>query len=241
MCFQVLLFLSHLSWTYSGHTLILCLSTAFNAFIKLPYTREKVSKHIFYVYLGSKLTHLQECLLEMCLGVFHTPSRPICEEAREEHGEAVRDLTRRFFHHLVRHNQLVKGFQLAVDINDYDLFMDIHHVAVRRAVPDLAHAALIKAKAAYNRLDSDSGSRSGSRQSAPVPSPLALLTGEVDLAPGHMVTQEARNMVDTTMQPGRTATFLRTTAAKKISTNQFRQVSSLYYLRLYFILLLKDS
>ena len=42
---QVLLFLSQLSWTYSGHTLILCLSTAFNAFIKLPYTREKVSVH----------------------------------------------------------------------------------------------------------------------------------------------------------------------------------------------------
>ena len=160
----------------------------------------------------------------MCLGVFHTPSRPICEEAREEHGEAVRDLTRRFFHHLVRHNQLVKGFQLAVDINDYDLFMDIHHVAVRRGVPDLAHAALIKAKAAYSRLDSDSGSRSGSRQSAPVPSPLALLAGEVEQEPGHLAALEAREVVDT-MQPGRTATFLRTTAAKKISTNQFRQVS----------------
>ena len=56
----------------------------------------------------------------------------------------LRDLTRRFFHYLVRHHQLVKGFQLAVDINDYDLFLDIHHAAVRRSVPDLAHAALIK-------------------------------------------------------------------------------------------------
>ena len=57
-----------------------------------------------------------------------------------------RDLTRRFFHYLVRHHQLVKGFQLAVDINDYDLFLDIHHAAVRRNVPDLAHAALIKVR-----------------------------------------------------------------------------------------------
>ena len=40
---QVLLFLSQLSWTHSGHILILCLATAFNAFIKLPYTKEKVS------------------------------------------------------------------------------------------------------------------------------------------------------------------------------------------------------
>ena len=45
---------------------------------------------------------------------------------------------------MVRHHQLVKGFQLAVDINDYDLFLDIHHAAVRRNVPDLAHSALIK-------------------------------------------------------------------------------------------------
>ena len=38
---------------------------------------------------------VQECLLEMCLGVFHTPARPITEDIREEYGEAVRDLTRR--------------------------------------------------------------------------------------------------------------------------------------------------
>ena len=27
-----------------------------------------------------KMKNPQECLLEMCLGVFHTPSRPIAEE-----------------------------------------------------------------------------------------------------------------------------------------------------------------
>ena len=56
---QVLLFLNQVSWTYSGQVktksiyrhfwkfspnqvLIFCLATAFNAFIKLPYSREKV-------------------------------------------------------------------------------------------------------------------------------------------------------------------------------------------------------
>merc|ERR1719336_3087802 len=207
---QVLLFLSQLSWAYSGQTVLMCLTTAFNAFLKLPFTREK------------------ECLLEMCLGLFHAPAKPISDEVKDDHGEAVRDLTRRFFHHLVRHNQLVKGFQLAVDINDYDLFMDIHHAAVRRSIPDLAHAALIKAKAAYNRLDSDSGSRATSRQSGPGPSPLgpspmALFTAEAESIGRERLEQGPEKSDIETMQPGRTATFLRTTAAKKISTNQFRQ------------------
>ena len=69
----------------------------------------------------------------------------------------MRDLTRRFFHQLVRQGQLVKGFQLAVDIGDYDLFMDIHHAAVRRGVPDLAHAALIKARAGWGGAGSEGG------------------------------------------------------------------------------------
>ena len=73
-----------------------------------------------------------------------TCTRPINVQVRAEYSETVGDLTRRFFHYLVRHQQLVKGFQLAVDVDEYDLFMDIHHAAVRRNVPDLAHAALIK-------------------------------------------------------------------------------------------------
>ena len=115
-----------------------------------------------------------------------------------------------------------------MDINDYDLFMDIHHAAVRRQVPDLAHAALIKAKTAYNRLDSDSGSRAGSRQSAAVPSPLTLFAATVEQeqeAEGMVMATMRREYVGEEMQPGRTATYLRTTAARKISTHKFRQVS----------------
>ena len=61
---QVLLFLSQLSWLYSGNTLIICLTQAFNAFLKLPFTREK------------------ECLLEMCLGLFHAPAKPITDQVK---------------------------------------------------------------------------------------------------------------------------------------------------------------
>jgi WD40 repeat protein len=181
---QVLLFLSQLSWVYSGQAVLMCLTTAFNAFLKLPFTREK------------------ECLLEMCLGLFHAPAKTISDEVRDEFSEAVRDLTRRFFHHLVRHNQLIKGFQLAVDINDYDLFMDIHHSAARRSIPDLAHAALIKAKAAYNKVNSEPESRCNSSQS--IPTPFQLFTSPDG------------------MHPGKPATFHKTTAAKKISTHEFK-------------------
>ena len=162
----------------------MCLTTAFNAFLKLPFTREK------------------ECLLEMCLGLFHAPAKPISDEVRDDYSEAVRDLTRRFFHHLVRHNQLIKGFQLAVDINDYDLFMDIHHSAARRSIPDLAHAALIKAKAAYNKVNSEPETRCNSSQS--IPTPFQLFTSPEG------------------MHPGKPATFHKTTAAKKISTHEFK-------------------
>ena len=63
----------------------------------------------------------------------------------DEFAEPVHDLSRRFFHHLVRHRQIVKAFQLAVDINDYDLFMDLHHAAKRLGgLDDLAEAAYIK-------------------------------------------------------------------------------------------------
>ena len=63
----------------------------------------------------------------------------------DEYAEPIHDLSRRFFHHLIRHQQLVKAFQLAVDINDYDLFMDIYHAASRMGdIRDLADAAYIK-------------------------------------------------------------------------------------------------
>ena len=107
----------------------------------------------------------------------------------------------------MRHHQLVKGFQLAVDINDYDLYLDIHHAAVRRNVPDLAHAALIKARAAYSTVGSSGGSRCNSRQSIP--------------APLHMFSPP-----DTFLQPVKSATFLKTTSAKKKTWQKLKWVKS---------------
>ena len=85
----------------------------------------------------------------------------------DEYSEQMHDLSRKFFHELLRHHRFTKAFRLAVDLNDYDLFMDIHHAAnrLRRkrqnvadvdsnvidetgddGLADLAQAALIKVK-----------------------------------------------------------------------------------------------
>ena len=34
------------------------------------------------------------------------------------------------------------GFQLAIDLNDYDLFIDVHHAAKKRGLVDLAQVKL---------------------------------------------------------------------------------------------------
>ena len=67
----------------------------------------------------------------------------------DEYSEQIHDLSRRFFHALVRQGQLIKAFRLAVDINDYDLFVDLHHAAKRYNMTDMADAAIIKV--CYNK------------------------------------------------------------------------------------------
>ena len=67
----------------------------------------------------------------------------------DEFSDQIHDLTRKFFHHLLRHNQMAKSFQLAVDINDYDLFMDLYHSSKRFGYHDLADASLVKARSIF--------------------------------------------------------------------------------------------
>ena len=67
----------------------------------------------------------------------------------DEFSDQIHDLTRKFFPHLLRHNQMAKSFQLAVDINDYDLFMDLYHSSKRFGYHDLADASLVKARSIF--------------------------------------------------------------------------------------------
>jgi len=128
---SVLLLLNELDWISQGTTILSCLNTVFNKLLKLEFSRDT------------------EALLEMCLGLFYAPGKPIPDETLDEFSDQIHDLTRKFFHHLLRHNQMAKSFQLAVDVNDYDLFMDLYHSAKRLGYQDLADASLVKARSIF--------------------------------------------------------------------------------------------
>ncbi|XP_063240270.1 WD repeat-containing and planar cell polarity effector protein fritz [Bacillus rossius redtenbacheri] len=104
----------------------------------------------------------REVQLQTALGSFHVPLQPMCHATELEFGEQVRDLTRRFFHHLLRYRMFDKAFRLAIDLNDQDLFMDIHHYA--RAVDErpLADAAREKAEQIFDQCSSATSSDAGS-------------------------------------------------------------------------------
>ncbi|XP_076625575.1 WD repeat-containing and planar cell polarity effector protein fritz isoform X2 [Colletes latitarsis] len=91
------------------------------------------------------LTPERENFIQNALGSFHVPIKPISQTIEEEYGDEIRDLTRRFFHHLLRYQMFEKAFRLAIDLNDHDLFMDIHFYAL--VVNDVAMATAAKENA----------------------------------------------------------------------------------------------
>ncbi len=68
----------------------------------------------------------------------------------------MRDLSRRFFHLLLRRGRLRKAFRLAEDLaEDYDLFMDLCHAAGSSNNQEnkaLAEAAAIRAKQVWHYI-----------------------------------------------------------------------------------------
>lgn len=61
---SVLLLLNELDWITQGTTILSCLNTVFNKLLKLEFSRDT------------------ETLMEMCLGLFYAPSKPIPDEVR---------------------------------------------------------------------------------------------------------------------------------------------------------------
>ncbi|XP_062972043.1 WD repeat-containing and planar cell polarity effector protein fritz homolog [Elgaria multicarinata webbii] len=95
--------------------------------------------------LRQKLTPAREAQLEASLGTFYAPTRPLSETTVLEYRDQISRYTRRFFHHLLRHQRFEKAFLLAVDIGARDLFMDIHYFALDKG--ELALAEVAKKKA----------------------------------------------------------------------------------------------
>ncbi|XP_014218415.1 WD repeat-containing and planar cell polarity effector protein fritz [Copidosoma floridanum] len=131
-----------MNWDTNPHACMHTLNQIVNYLFKLPLTPER------------------ETYIQNALGSFHVPVKPLTQLVVEEYGEEVRDLTRRFFHHLLRHRLFEKAFRLAIDLNDHDLFMDIHFYAIVLKDTEMATAAKDKAEEIISQCNSTSSSHS---------------------------------------------------------------------------------
>nr|CAD7399465.1 unnamed protein product [Timema cristinae] len=133
-----------LRWDSYGATCLACL--------------QRITNHLF----RQPLTPEREVQLQTALGSFHVPLQPISHATEVDFGDQVRDLTRRFFHHLLRHRLFEKAFRLAIDLSDHELFMDIHYYARDMKEHDLALAAKEKAQNILSQCSSASSCGTGS-------------------------------------------------------------------------------
>ncbi|OAD59680.1 WD repeat-containing and planar cell polarity effector protein fritz [Eufriesea mexicana] len=131
-----------MNWDTHSRACMHALNQIVNYLFKLPLTTER------------------ENLIQNALGSFHVPIKPISQVIEEEYGDEIRDLTRRFFHHLLRYHMFEKAFRLAIDLNDHDLFMDIHFYALVVNDTAMATAAKENAERILSRSNSCSSSHS---------------------------------------------------------------------------------
>ncbi|CAO1398737.1 unnamed protein product [Diamesa hyperborea] len=112
----------------------------------------KIANNIFQQTLTSE----SEVLLQKALGSFHVPTKPLCLETENEFGDQVDDITRRFFHYLMKYKSFEKAFSLAIDINDADLFMILYKVAKMHGYDEMAEESSKKAEEIYVKEENDS-------------------------------------------------------------------------------------
>lgn len=130
-----------LNWDTYGAMCLLALHKIANYIFRLPLTPER------------------EIQFQKALGSFHVPVKPLCDDTDYEFGDQVRDITRKFFQYLLRYKSYEKAFSLAIDINDEDLFMDLHNCAKSDGILDLAVDAFKKAQEILTRLDGQNSIR----------------------------------------------------------------------------------
>ena len=82
----VLLLLNQMDWPTQGESILIGMNKLFHKLIR-----------------QSELTRENESWMEMCLGLFYAPNRPIPDDIIDEFSEQVHDITRKFFHRYVNH------------------------------------------------------------------------------------------------------------------------------------------
>lgn len=124
------------------------LSSIMNYLLRLPLNAERESQ------------------LEAALGVFYAAPAPLCEPVILEYRDPISKYARRFFHHLLRHQRFEKAFLLAVDLENRDLFMDLHYVASDKGEVVLADVAKRKANEIEAQVDADAVSGTNSEHAS---------------------------------------------------------------------------
>lgn len=125
-----------LNWDRYGDILMISLQKIANYIFRQPFQLER------------------EAQLTKALGSFLIPVKPLSEDTQLEFGDQVRDITRKFFQYLLRNKSYEKAFNLAIDIDDEDIFMDLSNCAKEDGYMELAHDAFCKAETIYARSDS---------------------------------------------------------------------------------------
>lgn len=105
-------------------------------------------KHIFKYSLSSfsNFSTEKQAQLQIALGSFYSPIQPISCSVQVEYSKRVRNIARIFFHHLLRYDVFDKAFEVAADLNEHDLYMDIYYGAKAAKKLTLAAAAWRKAE-----------------------------------------------------------------------------------------------
>ncbi|KAM8715278.1 hypothetical protein ACLKA7_002346 [Drosophila subpalustris] len=111
-----------------------------------------------YVFFAGDQRRARFDLMARALGTFaHTLS----EDTKDEFSDQVYDLKRRFCFFLLRKNLFKEAFEIAQDIADYDLFMDLYNLTKCIAsLSELAQAAFSQAAAIIQGEDHVNGNLS---------------------------------------------------------------------------------
>lgn len=125
-----------LNWDVYGAMLMIGLHKIANFIFKQPFQPER------------------EVQLQKALGSFFVPVKPLGLETKTEFGDQVKDIARKFFQYLLRYKSFEKAFNLAIDIDDVDLFMDLTNCAKENGCIELAHDSYQQAEQIYTRSDS---------------------------------------------------------------------------------------
>lgn len=122
-----------LNWDAYGSMLMISLHRIANYILRQPFQPER------------------ELQLQKALGSFLVPIKPLRQETQIEFGDQIRDITRIFFQYLLRNKSYKKAFNLAIDIDDEDIFMDLSNCAKDDDLLALAHDAFRNAELILKR------------------------------------------------------------------------------------------